>query len=114
MPTAWADSRSRYGLYRILIKTRVELDRRVDLSLRAKRLIARANPGNLAWLAAVYGTDKGATMHRYVDLYEKYLAPRRRTATAVLEIGVHQGASLRMWRDYFPHAEIVGLDVEPV
>lgn len=114
MTTTWADSRSRHLLYRALVKTRVEIERRVGPSLAAKRALARANPRNLAWLAAVYGSDKGATAHRYVDLYAAYLTPMRRRARAVLEIGVYRGASLRMWRDYFPHADIVGLDIEPV
>ena len=32
----------------------------------------------------------------------------------VLEIGIYRGASLQMWRDYFPNAEIFGLDIEEV
>ena len=37
--------------------------------------------------------------------------PFRDQPLKVLEIGVYQGASLLTWRDYFPNAEIVGVDV---
>lgn len=31
----------------------------------------------------------------------------------LLEIGVDKGGSLRLWQDYFPHGNIVGIDWEP-
>ena len=71
-------------------------------------------------LAAIYARhstpsgvgDKG-TLHSYIDVYERLLAPMRLHAQRILEIGVAQGHSLRMWREYFPHAEIIGVDCEP-
>jgi SAM-dependent methyltransferase len=33
---------------------------------------------------------------------------------AVLELGVYQGGSLKMWRDYFPSGVVVGIDRLPV
>jgi predicted O-methyltransferase YrrM len=35
---------------------------------------------------------------------------RREQVKWVFEIGIHYGPSLRMWRDYFPNAQIVGID----
>lgn len=58
----------------------------------------------------VGGSDKG-TIHSYIPLYEDLLASYRLTARRVLEVGVFFGYSLRMWREYFPLAEIVGVDV---
>lgn len=59
-----------------------------------------------------HGTDK-ATFHKYCDFYEKELQglnPKR-----ILEIGVKDGASLRMWKEYYPDAEVIGLDItEPL
>lgn len=57
-------------------------------------------------LAAKYGTDK--LDHGYMPFYEKHLPkePKR-----ILEIGVKSGASLKMWREYFPFSEIHGLDL---
>ncbi len=49
----------------------------------------------------------------YASVYERYLRPWRRRAFTLLELGVYRGDSLRMWRDYFPKADIVGLDIDP-
>lgn len=61
---------------------------------------------NLLDLAIKYRTDKAG--HGYIPLYEQYLPdnPNR-----ILEIGCLTGASLRMWREYFPKAEIHCLDL---
>lgn len=66
----------------------------------------------LSKLALKYGTDKGPNpgWHQYTDKYHRLMAPFREQVRSVLEIGVYHGASLRMWRDYFPNAEIYGLD----
>lgn len=55
-----------------------------------------------------YKTDK-ATYHKYCDFYQKML-PKRTFEGRLLEIGVHDGGSLKMWREYYPKAEIVGVD----
>ena len=110
----WKQSRQRDFLYRSIIKTRVELERRGVAKDSVKRLIARPGRSNLSWLAAVYGSDKGATAHRYGELYERHLSDTRGTTTKVLEIGVYKGGSLKMWRDYFPGAEVIGLDIEQI
>jgi SAM-dependent methyltransferase len=66
-----------------------------------------------------YGTDKGKDYWNYTPAYEKYLEPRRRDVTRVLEVGICGyrtlpnnvvGASLFAWRDYFPNADIYGID----
>ena len=56
--------------------------------------------------------DKG-TLHSYIPIYETVLAPIRHTAQRVLEIGVAEGHSLRMWREYFPNATVIGVDRQP-
>lgn len=61
-------------------------------------------------LGLKYGTDKSSSFHDYLRIYERYLEPMRETAKKVLEIGVAGGASIRMWRDYFPNATIYGID----
>ena len=73
-------------------------------------------------LARLLGTDKSSYVHGYTRLYETHFASRRPTVRRLLEIGVgginswhgyettEGGQSLRMWRDYFPNAEIVGID----
>lgn len=66
-------------------------------------------------LAQKAGTDKWDG-HSYIPFYEAAFESRRDTVKKVLEIGVgqiHEGrSSLFMWRDYFPNAEIFGIDNE--
>ena len=57
-------------------------------------------------------SDKG-TRHSYIEIYETLLAPYRTTRPRVLEIGVKAGASLALWRDYFPGGHICGVDIRP-
>lgn len=49
--------------------------------------------------------------HDYLRLYERYLGLDRDRVMSVLEIGVQKGASIRMWEEYFPNAQIYGLDI---
>src|SRR6185369_15852500 len=76
----------------------------------------------LCELAQKYGTDKYPW---YTPFYDLLLRDRRDSVRRVLEIGIgtpeamshvpnyKPGASLRMWRDYFPNAAIVGIDIVP-
>jgi demethylmacrocin O-methyltransferase len=70
-----------------------------------------ANDTSLDTLALRYGADKSSRVHGYTRAYERHFAPLRDRPIALLEIGVGSGASLRLWRDYFPHATVYGLDV---
>lgn len=64
-------------------------------------------------LGLLHGADKSSAGHGFTAIYERYLGSRRRDAVTLLEIGVWRGASLRMWRDYFPLGGIFGIDVNP-
>lgn len=57
------------------------------------------------------GTDKSTLTHCYLDNYEKYLAPLREKEFVLLELGVGNGSSIKMWREYFPNARIFGIDI---
>lgn len=72
---------------------------------------------DLCRLAKLYGSDKWGT-HWYTPHYEFHFARLRRRRLTVLEIGVGGydrprvgGASLRMWRAYFPRSRVFGVDV---
>jgi len=69
----------------------------------------------LCALAEHYGTDKRPEPlgHGYTHYYHSLFADRRESIRKVMEIGIDVGASLRMWRDYFPNATIYGVDVDP-
>lgn len=65
-----------------------------------------------------YGTDKCDRHHcfkgkTYLDVYEMYLQHLRQQPINLLEIGVRAGPSLRMWKEFFPNANIYGLDNNP-
>jgi hypothetical protein len=91
----------------------------------------------LATLCERYGSDKGAIRedghvyawpaHTYADFYARLFGHCRQTFRAVFECGLgtnnpdlpssmgargRPGASLRVWREYFPNATIVGADVD--
>lgn len=49
----------------------------------------------------------------YLPIYEQLLAPLRTRSFTLLELGVWTGQSLAMWRDAFPLATIIGVDLTP-
>src|SRR3972149_10197895 len=80
----------------------------------------------LCILAEKYGADKcPAICHMYTPFYYEYLLPYKNTFKKILEVGVGNnrqvaaipgcfiGASLRMWRDFFPNAMVCGGDNKP-
>ncbi len=72
---------------------------------------------NLSQMANVYGSDKNL-LHGYTKIYEKYFFERKKAGFALLEIGIggsskkeSGGGSLRMWKRYFPNANVIGIDI---
>lgn len=52
--------------------------------------------------------------HHYLDIYERYFSPMRGKSITLLEIGLGEGGSLDLWREYFgPQVRIVGIDINP-
>ena len=50
----------------------------------------------------------------YFDVYDRHFSRFRDKEMTILEIGISQGGSLQMWKDYFgPKAKIYGIDVNP-
>ncbi len=50
----------------------------------------------------------------YLPVYEQLLASLRPRPFTLLELGVWTGQSLEMWRDAFPLATIIGVDLTPL
>ncbi len=84
------------------------------------------NPTPLCELALKYGADKCPTIgHQYTPFYYEFLKDKKETIKKVLEVGIGNnrqikyipggviGASIRMWRDFFPNAQIYGADRAP-
>lgn len=72
---------------------------------------------NLRLLATVHGSDKWGG-HWYAQHYEHHFRRLRRKPIVLIEIGIggydnpnSGGASLRMWKDYFPRGSIHGVDI---
>lgn len=66
-------------------------------------------------MANKYGSDKGTKVparHGYTEFYYHILRFFRKNRIKLLEIGVREGHSLLMWHDFFPNAEIVGMDIK--
>jgi len=68
-------------------------------------------------LAALYGTDKWG-LHRYAGHYQRQLWHLKNSRFNLLEIGVgghdvpdQGGHSLRMWKAFFPRANIFAIDI---
>ena len=78
----------------------------------------------LCKLALKYGADKCPQIgHMYTPFYYEYFLPIRDKVKKVLEFGIGNkrmakmipgyvmGPSIRMWRDFFPNAQVFGADV---
>jgi hypothetical protein len=55
-------------------------------------------------------TDKN-TIHSYLPLYDNLLSSKKKTAKNVLEVGIYQGGSIKLWNDYFVNATVYALDI---
>jgi trans-aconitate methyltransferase len=67
-------------------------------------------------VGALQGSDKSSSYRfawDYLRHYEALFAEYRAAPINMLEIGIGKGPSLRMWRWFFAHAEITGIDVNP-
>ncbi len=58
-------------------------------------------------------TDKNTT-HSYLPLYQTILIKKKDTAKNVLEVGISNGGSIKLWNDFFVNAKIHGLDIIPI
>jgi hypothetical protein len=108
-----------------------------DLGYKIVSQYRKDPTSELAKLCDIYGSDKGALKadghpypwqsHTYTDYYSRLFGNFRHGITKVFEcglgtnnpeipssMGIHgkPGASLRVWRDYFPNALVWGADID--
>ena len=57
-----------------------------------------------------YDTSK-VDLHNYIPTYENLFKDFKNKHIDFLEIGIYNGGSLKLWRDYFTHANITGIDI---
>ena len=97
--------------------------RRILTDRQRRRLRALMAAGDLNRLAEFYGTDKFG-VHRYTPHYMRHFRHLKHQPIKLIEIGIggwdaekgwsdpHKGGnSLRMWKAYFPKAQIYGIDI---
>src|SRR5690242_8437259 len=52
--------------------------------------------------------------HHYLEIYDRYLSRFRGQPVTLIEVGVSQGGSLQLWKNYLgDSARVVGIDVHP-
>lgn len=68
-------------------------------------------------LEKYFKNNTGRLIHKwahYFDVYDRHFSRFRGKDIHILEIGVSQGGSLQMWKEYFgPNAKIYGVDINP-
>lgn len=112
-------------------KPKIDLERKIIFNYN------KNSKSLLGILSEKYGSDKGEITetghshswpaHSYTDLYSILFAQNRSSVTKFFECGIgtnntklpsnmgengKPGASLRMWRDYFPNAVVIGADID--
>jgi hypothetical protein len=120
-----------------LNEKRLASHRKRDLSYGFTAQYKKCDSSLLNILCDKYGSDKGEAnglnnpyvwpSHNYADVYELMFRLRRNDVGLVVECGLgtnnpdlkssmgingKPGASLRVWRDYFPNATVLGLDID--
>ena len=68
-------------------------------------------------LEKYFDNNTGRLIHKwqhYFEIYDRHFSRFRGQEVHIVEIGVFQGGSLQMWKDYFgPKAKIYGVDINP-
>lgn len=68
-------------------------------------------------LQKYFENNTGNLIHKWMhffDIYDQYFHKYRGKEVVFLEIGIFQGGSLQMWKDYFgPKAKIYAIDINP-
>ena len=57
------------------------------------------------------GRHHGPRLH-FTTIYDKYLLPLKNESISILEIGIANGNSLKMWTECFTKAKVFGIDIK--
>jgi hypothetical protein len=66
----------------------------------------------LTHLGFKHNSDK-SWFHFFTEFYNDYFDPLKNKSINILEIGIYQGSSLKMMKEYFPYATIYAIDINP-
>lgn len=96
------------------------IQKRIKKLLRTNYLKFQSaiSSGELVKLGEIYKNDKVNEYHSfsgksYMDIYSMYFNPIKEENITLLEIGIRDGSSLRIFRDFFKRGKILGLDIDP-
>ncbi len=68
-------------------------------------------------LREIFESHEGRLIHKfnhYIDTYERYFEQFRNKEVTIMEIGLSQGGSIDMWKEYFgPKLKYYGVDINP-
>jgi len=68
-------------------------------------------------LEKFFGQKEHLPIHKclnYFEVYDTFFSKYRGKQVVMVEIGVSEGGSLQMWKEYFgPQARIIGIDINP-
>jgi hypothetical protein len=127
----------RQGFYSRIVDRMSKFSLATDLGYKIVTHYRKDPDSELAKLCDIYGSDKGELKaeghpypwlsHTYTDYYSRLFGNFRDGITKVFECGLgtnnpdipssmgilgKPGASLRVWRDYFPNAFVWGADID--
>jgi hypothetical protein len=86
------------------------LNRTIDTAYHTIFNIPIPQGEQLLDMVQYYATDKHST-HKYFELiYNDIFRPLKEKCKIFMEIGIYDGESIKLWRDYFINAEIVGVE----
>ena len=66
----------------------------------------------LTQLCEKFKSDKCDGGHKFIEIYEDIFTQYRDLEIRFFEIGILNGASHLMWREFFPNGEIFGIDIK--
>lgn len=67
---------------------------------------------NLQKIGEAEHTDKAGTDHNYLNKYEFFLKKFEDNTFTFVELGVFKGSSIKMWRQFFKNAKVIGVDID--
>lgn len=66
---------------------------------------------SLTQLCDTFLTDKCPGKHGFIEIYEPIFTPMRTDSIRFFEIGILNGLSHLMWHEFFPNADVFGIDL---
>lgn len=84
----------------------------IEMTPKPESASPSGEPPTLTELCHRYNSDKCSNQHNFIEYYERLFDPRRDSIKRFFEIGILNGASHMIWRDYFNNdAKIFGIDL---